>query len=131
MGDGHHGWAAAEIILFLRDCIVRENGGTLELFGSRNDRIVTRGKDTYLRNLPTDYGLVSASLRFESNTRCVLQFENEFFNDARPTSIDVTLPFLPKQVAPSSPSETVSVISTNGWSTIHCSSTIKTLFIEI
>jgi len=131
MGDGHHGWAAAEIVLFLRDCLVRERDGSLVFFGSGSRRIVERGVNVRMENLPTDFGLVSASLTFESDHRCVLQFENDFFEENRPEALEILLPFASRTVTASSPRESVTAESHNDRSAIRCSSTVKTLFIEL
>jgi hypothetical protein len=131
MGDGHHGWAAAEIILFLRDCLVKETDGKLVLFGGANDRLVRKGKKTQLLNVPTDYGTIGASLEFESEHRCVLQIQSEFFADHRPTSIEIVLPFAAKRVAASSPHDLLRLEMHEDSTSISCSSVIRTLFIEL
>ena len=130
MGDGHHGWAAAEIVLFLRDCMVREVEGKLVLFGSKNQRVVTRGKNVQITNAPTDFGLVSVALEFESNSRCVLKFQNEFFAENRPGVIEVLLPFETSKVTASSPFDVLTSESTSESTIIRCSSTVRTIFIE-
>ena len=43
MGDGHHGWAAAEIVLFLLDCLVREIHESLHAIPRYSRRNVTVG----------------------------------------------------------------------------------------
>ena len=62
MGDGHHGWAAAEIILFLRSCMVKEENGVISLFKGNINRLVQKGKNVKLKNVPTTFGEISCSL---------------------------------------------------------------------
>ena len=131
MGDGHHGWAAAEIVLFLRDCMVREAEGKLVFFGTKNCRVVSKGRDTRIADVPTDFGLASVSLQFESDTRCVLKFQNEFIAENRPGVIEVLLPFATSKVAASSPSDVLTSESTSDATIIRCSSTVRTIFIDL
>jgi hypothetical protein len=131
MGDGHHGWAAAEIILFLRDCLVKETEGKLVLFGGANNRLVRVGKKTRLENVPTNYGTISATIDFESEHRCVLQIQSEFFADHRPVSIEVILPFASKRVAASLPDDLLGLELREDSTAISCSSVVRTLFIEL
>ena len=131
MGDGHHGWAAAEIVLFLRDCLVGESEGKLTLFGGATDRLIRAGKSMRLINVPTDYGLISAILEFETDHRCVLQIQSQFFGDHRPDIIEIKLPFASRTVAASHPDNLLASASHDDSTTITCSSVVRTLFIEL
>lgn len=131
MGDGHHGWAAAEIVLFLRDCMVREVGNGLLLFGGRNNRLVERGRETRVENAPTDFGPVSVSVQFETDHRCVVEFGNKFFAENRPGFIDLELPFIPRRLASSPPRAIIRSGTADGFSIIHCTPGVKTLFMDL
>jgi hypothetical protein len=131
MGDGHHGWAAAEIILFVRDCLVQESEGRLIVFGGANNRLVSKGKTTRLVNVPTDFGPISVELEFESEERCVVQIQNKFFSEIRPDSIEIMLPFACKAVAASRPDDLLNVMLGKDSTVISCSSVIRTLFIDL
>lgn len=93
MGDGHHGWAAAEIIMFLRDCLFREKGTSLELFGGDDGRLIRRGTDCTFTNVPTTFGKVGIELQYTSAKKCTVSFSNEFFKNAAPEYIELYLPF--------------------------------------
>ena len=63
MGDGHHGWAAAEIVLALRDAFIYENSNS-----NPNEIIFLQGipgkwflssKNFYIKNVPTSDGSIS------------------------------------------------------------------------
>ncbi len=131
MGDGHHGWASAEIILFVRDCLVQESEGRLILFGGANKRLVSKGRTTRMVNVPTDYGPISAELEFESEDRCVIQIQNKFFAEIRPDTIEIVLPFACKAVAASRPDDLLNVFLQKDSTVISCSSVIRTLFIDL
>ncbi len=131
MGDGHHGWAAAEIVLLLRNYLVKEKEGILSIFGGCSDRLVSKGKNTTIRNAPTDFGSVTATLEFEAENRCMLKFENRFFDDNRPRAIEVTLPFAVSAVTASTPNEVLATERCESSTLIRCASSVRTLFIEL
>ena len=93
MGDGHHGWAAAEIILFLRDCMVIEEGNAISLFKGGHNRLLMKGKDITLKNAPTRFGPFSCSLHYTGESNAVLSFEGNFRNDSMPERVDIFFPF--------------------------------------
>jgi hypothetical protein len=99
MGDGHHGWAAAEMILFFRDCLVLEDSGTLRFFEGAG-RLFQKGKGIIIENLPTTYGSVSCTVTFESASRAAVSFRAKFFSGKHPNEILFFLPFKAKKVTP-------------------------------
>jgi len=131
MGDGHHGWAAAEVILFLRDCVVREVDDELRLFEFAIPQLVSRGKDCSFKNLPTEFGTISASLRFESAERATLEFEASFFEGHRPRTVSFHLPFEAKRIVSVSPNQVEEVRAVDGGTVLRCSSGIGTVFFEL
>jgi len=74
-GDGHHGWAAAEFLAFVRDVLVRESG-------ERELSLLTllppewRGRDLAVRDAPTHHGRLSYSLGWRGD-RPVLRWRCE------------------------------------------------------
>lgn len=130
MGDGHHGWAAAEIVLFLRDCLVREVDDVLVLFRTAH-LFIKRGVDIHLQNIPTMFGKVSVELQFESEARASLAISNNFFSDYRPKAICIYLPFVVKKIVPISPHHLLKVETGTHGSTIVCSSDVRRLFLEM
>lgn len=61
MGDGQHGWAAAELIMMIRNCFVREEGGTLVIGSGILPEWREGGTVSYGPTL-TPWGDVSVSL---------------------------------------------------------------------
>jgi hypothetical protein len=79
MGDGHHGWAAAELLNFVRDLLVREVEGpagveAIALSSLVPDRWYGQGWD--VRDAPTALGRVSYSVRWHGD-RVALLWEVE------------------------------------------------------
>ncbi len=62
LGDMPHSWAAAELISLLRDLVVAEQDGWLEVNSGIPDTWLEPGKHVILRDAPTEYGPVSVSL---------------------------------------------------------------------
>jgi hypothetical protein len=101
------------------------------LFGGANNRLVRKGKKTRMINVPTDYGTISATVRFESEHRCVIQIQSEFFADCRPNSIEIILPFASRKVAASHPRDLFDTELRENSTIISCASVIKTLFVDL
>ena len=131
MGDGPHGWAAAEIVLFLRDCLVRESEGRLLLFQGANEQMVRKGANLRVTDAPTTFGTLNVALEFESDRRCVLKFRNEFHSEAPPASIDVILPFGSAKVSASIPDHIIQCEAGETATSISCTSTVRTVFVDL
>lgn len=63
MGDGQHVWAAAEWLLMLRQCFVREEGQHLILGGGVVREWLEQGADIGFGPAPTSFGAVSISIK--------------------------------------------------------------------
>ncbi len=74
IGDGHHGWAAAELLSFVRCLLVREEGEGLVLLSLLPPE--WRGQPVEVLNAPTHHGLVSYELRWDDQT-AVLTWRGE------------------------------------------------------
>ncbi len=73
MGDGHHGWAAADFLSFVRNLLVREGrDGSILLLGLLPDEWF--GERVAVRDAPTHRGLVSYTLTWDED-RPVLAWE--------------------------------------------------------
>jgi hypothetical protein len=79
MGDGHHGWAAADFLTFVRRLLVREVDGGLALLSMLPDR--WRGQPVEVHNAPTHHGQLSFAVRWHGE-RPALLWELERRNDA-------------------------------------------------
>ena len=130
MGDGHHGWAAAEVVLYIRDCLVREYGTTLQLFKDPGHGLLRDGVNTTLRNVPTSFGSVSCSLSFEEFGAVTLDFEHEFENAEHPQSIEIHLPFKVKRIISMPHSSKATWNCEDGKTIITCSPDIRRLLLE-
>jgi hypothetical protein len=67
MGDGDHGWAAAEFCNVLRQTIVLEDSTGLTLFQGIQSEWLKNGGVTSIHNAPTLHGRLTASLENDSN----------------------------------------------------------------
>jgi hypothetical protein len=130
MGDGHHGWAAAEILLFLRDCIVNDRGAALALFEGNNGRLVRSDVDASFHVLPTRFGAISCSLRHEGGTRVRLTLDATFHDDARPECIDVHLPFPVASAIPFDSAPPIAIHHREGGCMLRCNAGSGTYMLE-
>ena len=79
MGDGHHGWAAAELLNFVRDLLVREVEGPAGVEAIALSSLVPErwyGQGWDVRDAPTALGRVSYSVRWHGD-RVALLWEVE------------------------------------------------------
>ena len=74
MGDGHHGWAAADFLSFVRTMLVRETSTGLALLSMVPDRWTGQGIEVH--DAPTRFGTISFALRWHG-TRPALLWELE------------------------------------------------------
>jgi hypothetical protein len=70
MGDGHHGWAAADFLSFVRDLLVREVDGGLALCSMLPADWA--GQPIEVHDAPTHHGLVSFALRWHGDRPALL-----------------------------------------------------------
>ena len=86
MGDGHHGWAAADFLSFVRNVLVRESGheelAVLTLLPEE-----WRGRDIKVKDAPTQFGSLSFQLRWRGG-KAVLEWEKSS------ESVALTIPSL-------------------------------------
>jgi hypothetical protein len=62
LGDMPHSWAAAEFICLLRDLVIAEQDGWLQVNSGIPDNWLEPGKHVILRDAPTEYGPVTVTL---------------------------------------------------------------------
>jgi hypothetical protein len=77
MGDGHHGWAAAEWVLLVRNLVVHEDADVLQLTRLVPSEWCKAGQRIAIRNAPTAFGTVSAAVDFEEGGE-TLRLEGEW-----------------------------------------------------
>jgi hypothetical protein len=91
MGDGDHGWAAAEFCNLLRQMIVLEDSSGLVLFPGVQPSWLEPGQVTSIHNAPTFHGRLTASL--ESDNRGIwARWQLEPWNGEETTQITLSLP---------------------------------------
>lgn len=71
MGDGHHGWAAADLLTFVRNLLVREtHDGGLALCSLVPDAWLGQGIEVH--DAPTHFGLLSFAVRWHGDRPALL-----------------------------------------------------------
>ena len=73
MGDGHHGWAAADFLSFVRNLLVREvddSVPTLALCSMLPDEWLGQGVEVH--DAPTHFGRLSYAIRWHGDRPAVL-----------------------------------------------------------
>lgn len=98
MGDGHHGWAAAEIVLFILDCLVCAQGNTLHFFPHAPDGMMKWGMNVSVKGVATAFGEASCSLNYETEHRVICSLALEPVSDKEPTAVEIHLPFFIQRV---------------------------------
>jgi hypothetical protein len=70
MGDGHHGWAAADFLTFVRNMLVRETDDGLALCSMLPDAWAGQGLEVH--DAPTHHGKLSFALRWHGERPALL-----------------------------------------------------------
>lgn len=80
MGDGQHVWAAAEWVLMLRHCFVREEKDSLVLFSGIPHEWLIQKEELYLKGAPTKFG--SMDLRIQPSAgQIVFEWKGSWFKE--------------------------------------------------
>ncbi|MGZ4960227.1 MAG: hypothetical protein ACXV7J_13305, partial [Methylomonas sp.] len=104
MGDGQHVWAAAEWVLMMRHCFVREEGETLILCQGIPERWLAGTEPVTFGPAPTTFGTVSISIERRANTGRVVVSWQGTWHGATPI-IQMRMPgFCPYTAEPGSAS---------------------------
>lgn len=94
MGDGQHVWAAAEWILMLRNCFVREEKDSLILFSGIPSGWLESKEEITFGPAPTKFGPVRLSLRHEAG-QVKADWQGDWYGD--PPKIEVCHPDPPSR----------------------------------
>lgn len=97
MGDGQHIWAAAEWILMIRSCFLREEGNRLILFSGIPPVWFENGNEMVFGPAPTKFGPVRLSLKVEEKGTQA-GWERQWFS--RPPQIVISLQGHENVIAP-------------------------------
>jgi hypothetical protein len=99
MGDGQHSWAAAEWVLMVRNCFVREEGGRLILCAGVAKRWLKPGAEIFFGPAPTAFGKVSLTIQVgKVEPRIQVTWQGEWFTEA--PEIEVRLPAFETKFCP-------------------------------
>lgn len=91
MGDGHHVWAAAEWLLMIRNCFVREEGQHLVLCGGVPQRWLAPDAPIYFGPAPTSFGSISIEITTSAEEGVVVKWQADWHNGSVPV-MEVALP---------------------------------------
>lgn len=90
MGDGHHVWAAAEWVLMMRNCFVREEGNKLILAAGVPARWLEQESFISFGPAPTNFGTITVTVVPDSADQIVVLWKADWHG--RPPLIEVRLP---------------------------------------
>jgi len=89
MGDGHHGWAAADFLHMVRNLLLSEDGDSLVVFPLLPPEWAEDGKSVSIFDAPTHFGKINVSMKIEGG-RASVSFDNRYFNT--PRRIEIRFP---------------------------------------
>ncbi len=90
MGDGHHVWAAAEWVLMIRNCFVREEGNSLILGAGIPARWLEQESFISFGPAPTSFGPITITVVPDSADQIVVLWKAEWYG--RAPALSVCLP---------------------------------------
>ncbi|MFP5506384.1 MAG: hypothetical protein ACLGH6_09315 [Gammaproteobacteria bacterium] len=90
MGDGHHVWAAAEWVLMIRNCFVREEGDRLILCAGIPPRWLAQDRPIRFGPAPTAFGAITITVTPQPGATPRVEWTGAWHRDAPP--IEVRLP---------------------------------------
>jgi len=91
MGDGQHVWAAAEWVLMIRNCFVREEGNRLILCSGIPRAWLDKNKIITFGPAPTSFGAIQISIKPQGKN-ILLEWHGQWF--VQEPLIDIQLPGL-------------------------------------
>lgn len=89
MGDGQHVWAAAEWVLMIRNCFVREEGDRLILCSGIPRAWLIKNQTIAFGPAPTSFGEIQISLKPQGQS-VLVEWRGQWFIKEPP--IDIRLP---------------------------------------
>lgn len=96
MGDGQHVWAAAEWVMIIRNCFVREEENCLILASGIPPAWLSNGERLFFGPGPTSFGSLSLTIKPEKDT-IVISWQGHWHG--RPPRIEVRLAGFESQIA--------------------------------
>jgi hypothetical protein len=89
MGDGQHVWAAAEWVLMIRNCFVREEGAALILCSGIAQEWIDKKQPMAFGPAATSFGNISISIKHQAQN-IIVEWKGQWFE--REPSIIIQLP---------------------------------------
>ena len=100
MGDGHHVWAAAEWLLMIRNCFVREEGRQLVLCSGVPQRWLSSADPVRFGPAPTSFGAVSIEIALTGSEQARVSWQADWHAAGGAPTLEVCLPgYQPVKVA--------------------------------
>lgn len=107
MGDGHHVWAAAEWVMMIRHCFVREEDDHLVLCAGIPQRWLEPGKRVSFGPAPTVFGDITIDIAPRDDAAIHIAWQPQWRGEAPP--VEVRPPgFRPARVEPETCAATLS-----------------------
>ena len=92
IGDGHHGWAAADFLMMIRNMLFMEEGDNLILFSVIPKDWLSLFETIKVEKAPSYFGLINFSLEVCRPQEYILTLNNHYRET--PKAIEVNLPIL-------------------------------------
>ena len=89
-GDGHDGWSACDIWMFVRNLLLLEEGDRLALLALPKEEWFSEGSRIVVESAPTYFGEVSYSFTVDADS---VKFDLECGFNRPPRSIELNVPF--------------------------------------
>lgn len=90
IGDGHHGWAAADFLVTVRNMMFFEEENNLVILPSAPKRWFKEGYPIEVANAPSYFGVIAYKVTYASD-QVIIKFNNDFRKV--PEYIEIYLPF--------------------------------------
>jgi hypothetical protein len=91
IGDGHHGWAVAELLIFVRNLFFFEEKDRLILTPVLPEQWLKRGAHIAISEAPSEFGKISFEIEVGEHKKIVLRLNAKF--STPPADIEWNLPF--------------------------------------
>ncbi len=92
MGDGQHAWAAAEWVIMIRNCFVREENDILVIGSGISETWINNGEELSFGFAPTTFGDIYIQLHRDRN---IINISWDIHWRRQPKKIEIRLPGLP------------------------------------
>jgi hypothetical protein len=120
MGDGHHGWAAAEVVLFIRDALIDDREASLRLLGGVPESWQIEQAGLSFRGLATRFGPCGLELKNEGLHRATLTVALTLNESVQPQMLVIDLPFTAARVVSGKSGQLRGFRNADGRTVVEC-----------